>query len=325
MAGRDRSKTGEESQIAQAEEKDPLHLYLKQISRFELLTADEEKSISRTIAEAKEAQRKLIRERSRRSVPEGYFNRESVRLEARIRSNKNTMINANLRLVVSIAKKYQHRGLSFLDLIDEGNIGLIEAVERFDYRKGCRFSTYGTWWIRQAVIKSLADKARAIRIPIHMLNTIKKCYHAAKQLTQELGRDPSTTELALHMELPEEKVKEIVKLSQETASLDTTIDDENVTKLSDLLHDDHNDGPFEEVFHESMRETVHRVLARLPDREEKIIKMRYGMGGKGPYTLEQTGKMLGITRERVRQIQENAIAKLRHYKLISDLKDMIEF
>jgi len=294
-------------------ETDPLALYLKQISRYPLLTAEEELQIGERIVRA----RALLQEFDRGEGPGGDA-KERERLSAELIGFKNRMISSNLRLVVSIAKNYQHRGLSLLDLIDEGNIGLIEAVERFDYTRGCRFSTYGTWWIRQAIIKSLADKGRVIRIPIHMLNTIKKCYFVAKQLTQELGRDPMPEELADKLGMEAKRVKEIMRLSQETASLDTTVDDDNVTHLSDLIKDETVAEPFEEVFALTLQDTLGDVLKNLSQREITIIRLRYGLNGEGPRTLEETGKFLGITRERVRQIQEKAIQKLKDLRELSE-------
>ncbi len=315
--------TGEGTDSQAIRDSDPLYLYLKQIAQYPLLSGEDERRIGRRVAALKLRLRRLGRRgalpRARRSAVAA----ERAAIESDLVALKNRMINANLRLVVAIAKKYQHRGLSLLDLIDEGNIGLIEAVERFDYRRGCRFSTYGTWWIRQAIIKSLADKGRVIRIPIHMLNTIKKCYFVAKQLTQELGRDPTSGELAKHMRVSPSKIKEIIKLSQETASLDTTIDEDNLTRLADLIQDSASSGPFDSVFSLTLQDTIRKVLERLTEREMRIIKLRFGLEGCGPHTLEQTGKLLGITRERVRQIQEKALGKLRHFQAIEELKGLL--
>ena len=305
---------------------DPLYRYLKEIAQYPLLSGEDERRIGRRVATLKGRLARLGRVRAgqtRGPRPPGSGATERAAIEGELVTLKNRMINANLRLVVAIAKNYQHRGLSLLDLIDEGNIGLIEAVERFDYRRGCRFSTYGTWWIRQAIIKSLADKGRVIRIPIHMLNTIKKCYFVAKQLTQELGRDPTSGEIARHMRVSPSRIKEIIKLSQETASLDTTIDDDNLTRLADLIQDSASSGPFDSVFSLTLQDTIRKVLERLTEREMRIIKLRFGLEGCGPHTLEQTGKLLGITRERVRQIQEKALSKLRHFQAISELKGLL--
>jgi RNA polymerase primary sigma factor len=300
-------------------ESDPLALYFRQISRFPLLTLQEEQNIGEKIVSLRSKLKALDNDKIKNN--EIDITQEKSALDSALLHYKNTMINSNLRLVVSIAKNYQHRGLSLLDLIDEGNIGLIEAVERFDYTRGCRFSTYGTWWIRQAIIKSIADKGRAIRIPIHMLNTIKKCYYVAKQLTQDLGRDPNEEELSEYLNVPVSKVKEIVKLSQETTSLDTIVDDGNLTRLADLIKDDNRAEPFEMVFSMTLQETMGGILSQLSEREMKIIQLRFGLTGETPLTLEETGKYLGITRERVRQIQEKAIWKLR---TLHDLKELNE-
>lgn len=294
---------------------DPLALYLKQISRYALLGIEDEQEIGQKIQHAKLALVSL-KEAYQERLADPAFIRESAKLESTLRDLKNRMITANLRLVVSIAKNYQHRGLGLLDLIDEGNIGLIEAVERFDYTRGCRFSTYGTWWIRQAIIKSLADKGRIIRIPIHMLNTISKCFFIAKQLTQDYGRDPTPEEISEYLEIPPARIREIMSLSQETTSLDTTVDDDNNTRLSDLISDETLIEPFELVFTATLQETMDVVLSQLTEREMKIIKLRFGLTDKGPLTLEETGKLLGITRERVRQIQGKAISKLKGHEVL---------
>ena len=312
-----RSKIGGRSKVVK--ETDPLALYFKQISRFPLLTIQEEQNIGEKIISLRSKLQDL--EGELKDKAEADYSREKAALDSALLFYKNKMINSNLRLVVSIAKNYQHRGLSLLDLIDEGNIGLIEAVERFDYTKGCRFSTYGTWWIRQAIIKSIADKGRVIRIPIHMLNTIKKCYYVAKQLTQDLGRDPSEEELSEYLNLPVSKVKDIVKLSQETTSLDTIVDNGNLTRLADLIKDESLTEPFEMVFSMTLQETMADILSQLSEREMKIIQLRYGLAGQGPLTLEETGKLLGITRERVRQIQEKATYKLRNLRELSEMKN----
>jgi RNA polymerase primary sigma factor len=314
------SRVSEQSnKVKAAKETDPLALYFKQISKFPLLNVRDEQDIGERIVSLRRQLKELEEIYAGREMDKEYQGRHRA-LEDALLHIKNRMINSNLRLVVSIAKNYQHRGLSLLDLIDEGNIGLIEAVERFDYTRGCRFSTYGTWWIRQAIIKSIADKGRVIRIPIHMLNTIKKCYFVAKQLTQDLGRDPSDEELSEYLGVPVSKVKEIVKLSQETTSLDTIVDDGNLTRLADLIKDETLAEPFEMVFSMTLQDTMEEILSRLSEREMKIIQLRFGLAGEGPLTLEETGKILGITRERVRQIQEKATFKLRGLKELNELK-----
>jgi RNA polymerase primary sigma factor len=306
------------------EEKDLLAMYIKQIARYPLLTAADEQEIGEGIQRTREGLSKLDREGTAGKIQRRAFLGKKTAAERSLILLKNRLIMGNLRLVVSVAKKYQHRGVSLLDLIDEGNIGLIEAVERFDYRRGCRFSTYGTWWIKQAVIKALAENGKAIKIPIHLLNTIKKCFSIARQLTQELGREPSKAEIAKYLRVPTSKVEELINLSSEPTSLDMTVAGENPTKLSDLIKDENTEEPFESAFAIALQDTLCMVLDKLNEREMRIIKLRFGLDGEGPFTLEETGRILGITRERVRQIQERAIFKLKQLHLSRELKDFMQ-
>lgn len=314
-----RSSFPQEKRKKALKENSPLGLFLKQISHYPLLTVQDEQYIGEQLVLYK-GQLQELKERYKDREEETAFLEQKKELEAAHLYNKNRMINSNLRLVVSIAKNYQNRGLSLLDLINEGNIGLIEAVERFDHTRGFRFSTYGTWWIRQAIIKSIADKGRIIRIPIHMHNTINKCNFVAKQLTQELGRDPNEEELADYLGLPAGKVKEILRYSQETTSLDTIVEDKNHTCLADLIKDESMKEPFENAFSATLKDSIDKILSRLSYREMKIIQLRFGLCGKAPLSLEETGKVLGITRERVRQIQKIASVKLKNLTEFQELR-----
>jgi RNA polymerase primary sigma factor len=294
---------------------DATALYFEQISRYALLSADEERHIGVAIVELRGKIARL-----EKAEKPGADSTEKVALERLLLSYKNKMINANLRLVVSIVKNYHYLGLPFLDLIQEGNIGLIKAVERFDHTRGYRFPAYAVWWIRQAILKNLAAKGRIIRIPIPMLNTIKKYYSAAKHLAQDLGRDPGDEELAEYLGVPVFRVKKIAKLPQETTSLDIIADDTNLTSLVDLIEDKSLAEPFEAVFSMAVREAVGNALSRLSGREVKIIRFRYGLTGQEPLTLEETGELLGITRERVRQIQKKTTFKLRGLRELRELR-----
>jgi RNA polymerase primary sigma factor len=302
------------------EEKDLLALYIRQISQHPLLTAADEQEIGEHIHGAREALERLQVDVEAGRCSRRVSTSRRAELQDRLTRLKNRLILGNLRLVVSVAKKYQHRGVSLLDLIDEGNIGLIEAVERFDSRRGCRFSTYGTWWIKQAVIKALAENGKAIKIPIHLLNTIKKCFSIARQLTQELGREPTRGEIASYLGLPCSRVGELLALSHEPASLDAPVADENATRLADLLRDESAEEPSRPAFAVALQDTLAMVLDRLTDREMRILKLRFGLDGEGPCTLEETGRVLGITRERVRQIQERALAKVRQMQTSDELE-----
>ena len=273
---------------------DPVRLYLKEIGKYPLLTTEEEIALAKQIAEG---------------TPEEQA------------AAKKKLSEANLRLVVSIAKRYVGRGMQFLDLIQEGNLGLIKAAEKFDYTKGYKFSTYATWWVRQAITRAIADQARTIRIPVHMVETINKLIRVNRQLAQELGRDPTPAEIAKEMGISESKVREIIKIAQEPVSLETLIGEEEDSHLGDFIEDENAPAPAEVASNAMMREQLQEVLHTLTPREEKVIRLRFGLEDGQAHTLEEVGKEFNVTRERIRQIEAKALRKIRHPGRSKKLRD----
>jgi RNA polymerase primary sigma factor len=266
-----------------------------------------------------------IEKRSHLTIAEiKEINREIAVGEAQARRAKKEMVEANLRLVISIAKKYTNRGLQFLDLIQEGNIGLMKAVDKFEYRRGYKFSTYATWWIRQAITRSIADQARTIRIPVHMIETINKLNRISRQMLQEMGREPTPEELAVRMEMPEDKVRKVLKIAKEPISMETPIGDDEDSHLGDFIEDTSVESPIESATTESLRETTHSVLAGLTPREAKVLRMRFGIDMTTDHTLEEVGKQFDVTRERIRQIEAKALRKLRHPSRSEQLRSFLE-
>lgn len=289
-------KTAEESENSFTERgnaEDPVRMYLKEIGRIPLLSSEEEIELAKRMEEGDEEAKKKLSE-------------------------------ANLRLTVSIAKRYSGRGMQFLDLIQEGNLGLIKAVEKFDYRKGYKFSTYATWWIRQSITRAIADQARTIRIPVHMVETMNRVNRTSRRLLQEYGREPTPEEIAEAMNLPVERVLEISKISQEPVSLETPIGEEEDSHLGDFIQDEHIPVPADEAAHTLLREQLEKVMNTLSEREQKVLALRFGLEDGKPHTLEEVGREFQVTRERIRQIEAKALRKLRHPTRSRKLRDFLE-
>jgi RNA polymerase primary sigma factor len=310
---------------------DPVRMYLKEIGKVPLLSAEEEIELAKTMEDGSVAFEKIsiMKKRMEDATEE---EKEEIRSDIKELQKlvdagsdaKKRLAEANLRLVVSIAKRYVGRGMLFLDLIQEGNLGLIKAVEKFDYRKGYKFSTYATWWIRQAITRAIADQARTIRIPVHMVETINKLIRVSRQLLQELGREPTPEEIAEEMNMPVDRVREILKISQEPVSLETPIGEEEDSHLGDFIKDDNVPVPADAAAFTLLKEQLEEVLGTLTEREQKVLTLRFGLEDGRARTLEEVGKEFNVTRERIRQIEAKALRKLRHPSRSRKLKDYLE-
>ena len=311
---------------------DPVRMYLKEIGKVPLLSAEEEINLAQRMEAGNVATEKIQLLKARMEETEDEAEKAEIQEEIKAMQKdfdlgsdaKKRLAEANLRLVVSIAKRYVGRGMLFLDLIQEGNLGLIKAVEKFDYRKGYKFSTYATWWIRQAITRAIADQARTIRIPVHMVETINKLIRVSRQLLQELGREPSPEEIAAEMKMPVDRVREILKISQEPVSLETPIGEEEDSHLGDFIKDDNVPVPADAAAFTLLKEQLEEVLGTLTEREQKVLTLRFGLEDGRARTLEEVGKEFNVTRERIRQIEAKALRKLRHPSRSRKLKDYLE-
>ena len=302
---------------------DPVRMYLKEIGKVPLLNAEEEIELAKQMEEGLNADQTLEDEEQAAALSEEEISNLKKKSALGALAKKR-LAEANLRLVVSIAKRYVGRGMLFLDLIQEGNLGLIKAVEKFDYRKGYKFSTYATWWIRQAITRAIADQARTIRIPVHMVETINKLIRISRQLLQELGREPTPEEIAEEMDMPVERVREILKISQEPVSLETPIGEEEDSHLGDFIQDDNVPVPADAAAFTLLKEQLVEVLGTLTEREQKVLRLRFGLDDGRARTLEEVGKEFHVTRERIRQIEAKALRKLRHPSRSRKLKDYLD-
>ncbi len=316
-----RRKEEEEALALKTPTSDPVRMYLKEIGKVPLLTAEEEVDLAKRIEAGLFASEKLAGTNKKMN---DKLRRELDLIERDGQIAKRKLVEANLRLVVSIAKRYVGRGMLFLDLIQEGNLGLIRAVEKFDYTKGYKFSTYATWWIRQAITRAIADQARTIRIPVHMVETINKLIRIQRQLLQDLGREPLPEEIAKEMDLTPDKVREILKVSQEPVSLETPIGEEEDSHLGDFIEDSDAVVPVDAASFILLQEQLDSVLHTLSDREKKVIQLRFGLTDGHPRTLEEVGREFGVTRERIRQIESKTLSKLRHPSRSQKLRDYLE-
>ena len=311
---------------------DPVRMYLKEIGKVPLLSAEEEINLAQRMEAGNVATEKFQLLKTRMEETEDEAEKAEIQEEIKAMQKdidlgsdaKKRLAEANLRLVVSIAKRYVGRGMLFLDLIQEGNLGLIKAVEKFDYRKGYKFSTYATWWIRQAITRAIADQARTIRIPVHMVETINTLIRVSRQLLQELGREPSPEEIAAEMNMPVDRVREILKISQEPVSLETPIGEEEDSHLGDFIKDDNVPVPADAAAFTLLKEQLEEVLGTLTEREQKVLTLRFGLEDGRARTLEEVGKEFNVTRERIRQIEAKALRKLRHPSRSRKLKDYLE-